>query len=165
METRYAHDCNACRAEEVFVFHHRLHNTNVAYRWTCPECGVELDITFKGQGTQSFQTQTGRRCERTLDLLRYKLDPRLMIIAKGIRWDHSTPADEKHHYEVRTCPSNFLGCEEVIICGDDDPHGTFELVESIDLTGPNKVADREDAEMKLKAKARHLTLEAQARAR
>jgi hypothetical protein len=96
-----------------------------------------MGIVFSDGGLVSKQEPTGKRCERTLALLRLAIAPEAMFIATGCRWDDFTDDNDKYHYESHTCPTNFIECETIIVKGDTDPHGAFELVRSIITTGPD----------------------------
>ena len=121
----------------------------------CDECGAESKLKFSDGGRTLEQTPTEKRCEQVLFLLRMRNNPKFMLIDRGIAWDGNL-SNSVYYYEEHTCPSNVLNCEEVIADGEIDPHGIFEVVAGIPITGPEAM-DEEEAAEKLKAIAVELT--------
>jgi hypothetical protein len=150
MKRIYQHKCSAC-GEYSFAFHEGS-NTETTYQWVCDNCGIQMNLRFFDGGQQVEQTPTGKRCERTLALLRMRDNPGFMFILKGCAWDGDLSGN-KYYYEDHTCPSNSMrACEEVIAGGDADPHGIFEIVEEHLVTGAN-ARPREEVLEKLTASA------------
>jgi hypothetical protein len=67
----------------------------------------------------------------TLDLLRLPATPPVYFVVKGCRLVDSP--DRTYFYEEHSCPTNYVQCEAIICDGDDDPHGVFEFVRSVDV--------------------------------
>ena len=135
MKTIFEHQCAAC-GEYSFKYHPDSHRGSTSFRWVCDECRAEMSLVFSDGGQSVEQTPTGRRCERTVALLAMRNNPRFMLIRKGLAWDGDL-SSKQFFYEEHTCPSNLLKSEEIIADGEVDPHGIFELVEEVIITGPN----------------------------
>lgn len=149
IRTIYAHPCAAC-GKHAFKFHVGLHKCG-EYQWVCDTCGVQMKIDFSDDGKKACQAPTGGRYDRTLVLLRVKEAPNLAVIIQG-SWSPGDTGPRSHYYEEGTCPSNLLRCREVVFNGEADPHGLFEVVEEIVITGPEAVSE-EEAKTRLVARA------------
>ena len=117
------------------------------YQWVCDNCGAQMNLEFSAGGTEVVQTPTGRRCERTLALLRVVGAPHVMLIHQGVAWDGDLDSSD-YYYNEHTCPTNITRTEAVIANGDTDPHGIFELVVEHCITGPG-ARDREEVMLEL----------------
>ena len=133
VKTIFKHPCAVC-GEHDFAFHDDLHQCT-QYQWVC-ECGAEMRLRFFDGGQSVEQTPTGRRCDRTLALLRVRGVPHLMFIYSGCAWDGDLSGHAYYYYNQHTCPSNLMQCEEIIDSGEVDPHGVFEFVAEHFVTGP-----------------------------
>lgn len=149
MKRIYQHECASC-GEHSFEYHEGSHK-DTEYIWVCDDCGVQMKLRFSDEGRQVEQTPTGRRCERTLALLRVRGNPTFMFIYQGCAWDGDMSGSE-YFYQEHTCPTNLVRCEEIIASGEEDPHGIFELVEEHLITGDN-ARPREEVLEHLKALA------------
>lgn len=136
----FCHPCADC-GEGTFDYHEGSH-TDIEYKWVCDTCGIQMALLFANGGQEAQQTPTGRRCERTLALLRMRGNPHFMFIYEGCAWEGDM-SGHKFHYEEHTCPTNLIQCEEIIANGEEDPHGIFEIIEEHLITGPNG-KDREE---------------------
>lgn len=149
MKRIFSHKCSSC-GEYVFEYNEVSH-TEMTYKWACNNCGIEMGLRFSDGGQQVEQTPTGKRCERTLALLRMRNNPAFMFIYNGVAWDGDL-SNREYFYEEHTCPTNLMRCVEIIAAGESDPHGIFEIVEEHLITGPN-AEPREEVLEQLKASA------------
>jgi len=164
VRTIYKHTSICCGQYEfsftVAVEKGDHHQCGHNYQWGCDKCGAVIDIVFTNEGKESQQTITGKRSERTLDLLRIKDFPQFLFIYRGCgSMDEDDPTkldDSVYWYEEGTCPTNLFGVEEIIYQDDDDPHGVFEVVERHLITGPYG-RDEETVLEELKEKALQLS--------
>lgn len=140
MKRIFSHACSQCR-EYTFNFHESSH-TDTLYQWVCDNCGVQMSLRFYNGGQQVEQTPTGKRCERTLALLQLRENKKFMFIYEGCAWDGDMSGHE-YFYHEHTCPTNLMKCEKIIVDGELDPHGIFEIVEEHLITGPNAKARNE----------------------
>ncbi len=157
MRTRFYHDCQICGAEDQFPFGDGETRCNEAYLWNCDACGSQVRITFTGGGRLSHQEATGRHCHRTLALLAFRGEVTFAFIYRGCAWSEQLKdgrPDGRYFYEEHTCPTNLFPCEEIVVGGEVDPHGCFDLIEEHLITGPG-ARDKDEvlAELIEKAKA------------
>jgi hypothetical protein len=94
-----------------------------------------MGMRFHDGGKQVEQTPTGKRCERTIALLRMRDNASFMFIYEGHVWGGDL-GGQKYYYEAHACPTNLMRCVEIIAAGETDPHGIFEIVEEHCITGP-----------------------------
>lgn len=151
MKAIYSHKCDECGGY-TFDYHEGSHKTGFNYRWVCDECGAQMDIEFSDSGRSISQVPTGERCERTKILVNIP-DLGIAIISSGVTWG----GDSNYYYEESTCPSNVLrSCEQVVFNGEEDPHGIFELIDEVMITGENKIDEQKAVEL-LTTKAIEIT--------
>ena len=150
----YTHKCIVCN-EPSFTFVEGSHTAGTPYTWTCDRCGAQVKIVFEPNMAYSTQEPTGKRCERTLVLVKFVTAPHIMAVAEGVRWSDRTEESQQYFYNSHTCPVNVLRCEEFIHSGVDDQHGILELIRTIDVTGPNAM-DRDEAKNELIKLAKQL---------
>lgn len=139
----YTHQCLVCR-EPAFSFHHDIHTNGNEYVWYCENCGTSVAITFTNDGVDCVQHVTGLRMDRTVAILRFSEAPHIMVIHEGCI-AHDNEEGNTYYYEEHTCPTNILGCAEIAVCGDLDPHGCLELVKEYIVTGPRALYTKEEA--------------------
>lgn len=72
---------------------------------------------------------------RTLDLLVLRRsEGDVFFVVEGLRIEDEKLGEGKSYfYEEHSCPTNHVRCEAIITDGDDDPHGIFEFVRSVDM--------------------------------
>jgi len=132
MKQIFKHKCADC-GEYSFEYQEGSH-TETTYQWVCDNCGIQMGLRFYDGGKQVEQTPTGKRCERTIALLRMRDNPSFMFIYEGCAWNGDMSGHE-YYYHEHTCPTNLMRCVEIIAAGETDPHGIFEIVEEHLITG------------------------------
>ena len=138
MKRIFTHPCAACGGY-AFAYHEGMHSCTTYY-WFCSACGVQMALRFFSGGQDVEQTPVGKRSERTLALFRLRCAPQFMFIYEGRSLD--SDLGNEYYYHEGTCPTNLMKCEDIIVDGEVDPHGVFELVTERLTTGP-KGRDRQ----------------------
>lgn len=105
------------------------------YIWWCSNdsCGKQYRWIWHQDGTIDAEP-TGIKTKRTSVLLKLLPQKKIIyIVVKGMRFDGGDDDNnDEYFYNERTCPINYLNKIELICIGqDDDPHGLFEYVETI----------------------------------
>lgn len=126
--------CPACQSKHFRVDHLP---SGIRTRWTCDrdECGAEFRVEVLSDGNIET-TVTGSRWAPCLVTLRCEQPITIVVSHRQHDWakdrkENPDDADSntRYYYEEHTCPTNFLGVEEVITDdGDHDPHGIFKFV-------------------------------------
>lgn len=112
--------------------------------WYCDEddCGRSWTGVRTSDGAELTFVETNKRT--VFIELRYCDDPKLKIVVSGMEFLNSItlpgavgggttdpivyPDHHEYYYNEHTCPTNYLGVEEVRYGDDYDPHGVFEFV-------------------------------------
>jgi len=157
MRTLLYHDCQICGAEDQFSFDPEATSCDKTYLWVCGACGAQVRITCAAGGRVTHQEATGRHCHRTLALLVFRGEVTFAFIYRGCAWSEHLKdgrPDSRYFYEEHTCPTNLFPCEEIVVDGEMDPHGCFDLIEEHLISGPG-ARDKDEvlAELIEKAKA------------
>lgn len=112
--------------------------------WSCDSCGNGYDLLVNGRDHVEIAINNERGanipCLHVL-ALRPKPRPVFVVISARDYERKSKPYEgAEYFYNEHTCPTNWTDQIQMLISdGDDDPHGLFEYVESVDL--PTDVED------------------------
>lgn len=113
--------------------------------WYCDECGLGINgkVTADGPEIEIHKD----RLVKTFVLLRLRAplndgeNVHIVIDGKASRpynWVLNLAKQRGHDeflYNEHTCPTNYLRCEAIFDGDDEDPHGIFEYVDTIENPG------------------------------
>jgi len=113
--------------------------------WSCDECGAgyALTVTYDdpypdlkpGNMTPRIAVERVPDEDRvdTLTLLRFPDRPDAYLVVAGTRKASDPPGEnQRYFYDEHTCPTNYLDIEAIWDGANDDPHGIFAYVATID---------------------------------
>jgi len=113
-----------------------MKNTNITLGpWYCNTCGISY--IGKVENGEVFIEKKGYK-KKTLSLLKFKgksnENEDVFIIVNSYDYDWTEKENSKQYfYEENQCPTNFLkDIEDLIVGNDDDPHGMFEYIKTIE---------------------------------
>lgn len=130
VETTHYAVCPCCQ-EQTSTIDHLLGKDTTTW-WYCDNCGERYEIMFKRSG-EVYTKPMNERKEKHLVLLR---NGDIGLVVEGMSFSGSVP--EEHHeyyYNEHTCPTNYMKVVLAVIDlkhRDQDPHGIFEYVATLD---------------------------------
>lgn len=141
--------CPQCKEQFAFSIEHLLAENTTFGPWYCDYCGQGVRGTVK-DGTVDIE-EHGKKLD-TLVLLKCNTDPKLFIVAKGMRFGERSEEDHRggarYFYEEGTCPSNYFEATVAVMHdGDTDPHGLFNYVKEVTLPPRNHQDPDEEREL------------------
>lgn len=111
----------------------------------CDECGAGYRVTVTYDDHRpalkpgnivprvAVERAPEHDCVDTLTLLRFPNRPDAYLVVAGTRNASDRPGEnERYFYDEHTCPTNYLDIEAIWDGADDDPHGIFAYVATID---------------------------------
>lgn len=133
---RHYVDCPNCGQSQhrIFPEHYAVRDTS---NHSCDVCNLQWESYMEDEVVKHRSTLGHSAWAAGFALLRYGCGgvPMYLIVKMH---QHIYPGDDdadmqshlRYHVEEHTCPTNWLGnsIEKLVINGNDDPHGAFDLV-------------------------------------
>ena len=140
-EIKYYSTCPSCHEKDGTVDH--LLDLNTSTMWYCDNCGARYSLKF--ENGKMFIGKTKEYKEKTLVMLKYS---DVVLIVEGMKFSDYKENNDAYFYNEGTCPINYMRSVKMIIDiknNDNDPHGIFEYIETVDyderIDDPNCTLD------------------------
>jgi hypothetical protein len=106
--------------------------------WYCNACGRGYHGELLAGGEIELRLSDTTKVETLDHLVLLPQDKPVHFLVKGMAFvdepgSRGDPGHKRNFYEEHSCPTNYIGVEMIAVDGDQDPHGLFKFVASVDM--------------------------------